>query len=80
MVWALRERVHCGETDFYNEKEKRFTSLDLFSLPPPFSLNHSVAPCTRLSNHIRATWLQTHKDFRKMQIKGLKHALFFGSI
>lgn len=57
VVWALWERLRCGETDFYNEKEKRFTSPDLFSLPPPFSPNHSVALCTRTSNHIRATWL-----------------------
>lgn len=57
VVWALWERVRCGETDFYNEKEQRFTRLDLFSLPPPFSLNHSVAPCTRLSNYVTATWL-----------------------
>lgn len=32
------ERLSCGETEFYNEKEKRFTSLDLFLLRPPFSL------------------------------------------
>lgn len=32
------ERLCCGETEFYNEKEKRFTSLDLFLLHPPFSL------------------------------------------
>lgn len=34
LVWALWERLRCGEMDFYNEKEKGFTSPDLFSLPP----------------------------------------------
>lgn len=28
----------AGKTDFYNEKEKRFTSLDLFLIHPAFSL------------------------------------------
>lgn len=75
LVWALWERLRCGETDFYNEKEKGFTSSDLFSLPPPSSPNHSIAPCTRTSNQIRATWLQTHLDVRTTQIKSLKHVL-----
>jgi len=73
LVWALWERSLCRETDFYNEKEKGFTSPDLFSLPPPSSPNHSIGLCIRTSNQIRATWLQTHWVVRKMQIKDFKH-------
>lgn len=79
-VWALWERLgRCGETDFYNEKEKGFTSPDLFLLPPPSCPNHSIAPCTRTSNQIRATWVQTHLDVGAMQIKAL-NVYFLGNI
>lgn len=65
----------AGKLIFYNERKKGFTSPDLFLLPPPSSPNHSMVLCSRTSNQIRATWLQTQSDARKMQIKSLKHIL-----
>lgn len=68
VAWGKTRWRGCaaGKPVFTTKRKRDLQASTCFCFIPRFLLNHSAASCTRLSNHIRATWLQTRKGSRNI--------------